>query len=272
MKKLLAILCLVSLLAIPCTPGFASAPELIAGEDGLTVNYDNPNAKGKYTYVLLDAMGRVSLVEIDVGDTWKPDWKQDGLYKVQVYYKDKNGVTHSEESEYQELRFPVKYDPISYDDLLDDNNDPLPSSFSRPVEYNEPTPKPAQAPIYQPSAPNGALLYTLAPTQPLFASTPAPYYAPTVAPTAVPTVSYPGTRPCFEHLNLRIRISDNDGHIATVGRSAPGKDMPQVATLNVGEVYEVLDCRIVEQGNVHWFMIKKNNVICWVASGRCERY
>ena len=39
-----------------------------------------------------------------------------------------------------------------------------------------------------------------------------------------------------------------------------------------GEVFQVLDCRILELGNVHWFMINKNGVNCWVASGRCERY
>ena len=266
MKKLLAILCIVSMLMLLFPSALAAAPVISVNGNTLTVNYNNPNAKGKYTYVLLDEMERIMLLEIDVGDTWTPAWTQEGVYKVKVYYKDKNGVTHSEESGFQQVRFSAQSAPLSWEDFLGDNNGPLPSSFTSPVEYLQPTPQPTMAPTY---SQGNALLYTLAPNQPYYApSTPAP----AATSPAVPTVTFPGTRPCFEHLNIRIRIADNDGHVATKGRSGPGTDMPQVATLNVGEVYQVLDCRILEPSNVHWFMIMKNGVTCWVASGRCERY
>ena len=267
MKKVLAILCIVSLLMCLFPSALAFTPTISVNEDSLTVNYNNPEARGKYTYVLLDAMERVLMVEIDAGDTWTIDWSEDGLFKVKVYYKDKNGITRSEESDYQEVRFSAQSEPLNWDDFLNDNSGPLPSALTKPVEYNEPTARPTNTPIYS-SNQNSPLLYTLAPSQPYIASTPAPAAVPTVAPVA----TFPGTIPCFEHLNIRIRIADNDGHVATKGRSGPGTDMPQVATLNVGEIFQVLDCRIVEPGNVHWFMISKNGVTCWVASGRCERY
>ena len=271
MKKLLSILCIVSLLTAVFPSALAASPVISVNDGVMTVTYDNPNAKGKYTYVLLDSTERISLVEIDVGDTWTPNWKQDGLYKVMVYYKDKDGVTHCEVSDYQDVRFFSLNDPKVVGDLLGDMAEPLPSIYTNPVEYNEPTPAPTQAPVVQNVYQNNALLYTLPPTQ---NNTYSAYstLAPTVASTPIPYVSYPGTRPCFEHVNIRIRISDNDAHAATKGRSGPGTDMPQVATLNIGEVYQVLDCRVVEQGNVHWFMVNKNGVNCWVASGRCERY
>ena len=268
MKKLLLILCIVSLLTAFFPSALAASPVVSVDDGVVTVTYDNPNAKGRYTYVLMDSFGRISLVEIDVGDTWTPDLKQDGLYNVMVYYKDKDGVTHSEESGYQEVRLTSLNDPKVLDGFLDDISDPLPSSFTNPVVYNEPTPLPTQAPVFQNAYQSDALLYTLPPAQGNTYSTPVP----TVASTPIPFVSYPGTKPCFEHVNIRIRISDNDSHAATKGRSGPGTDMPQVATLNIGEVYKVLDCRIVENGNVHWFMVNKNGVNCWVASGRCERY
>ena len=228
------------------------------------MKYSNPNAQGNYTYVLLDAMERIMLVEIDAGETWTPAWTEEGLFKVLAYYKDAGGQTRSEESDFKEVRFSNKKDPLYWGDFLNDNSGALPSSFTKPVEYNDPTPRPTQAPTAQ-SAPQAvAPVYTIAPSQPVAA--PAPVS------TAAPTVSYAGTRPCFEHLNIRIRISDNDSHAATKGRSGPGTDMPQVATLNIGEVFQVLDCRVLEKGNVHWFMINKNGVNCWVASGRCERY
>ncbi|MBR3108690.1 MAG: hypothetical protein IKH30_16135 [Clostridia bacterium] len=266
MKKLLAILCIVSLLTVLFPSALAATPVISVNENVLTVNYNNPNAKGKYTYVLLDTMERIALLEIDVGDTWTPNWTQEGLYKVRVFYKDKNGVTHSEESDYQEVRFSVQSEPLIWSDFNSDNSGQLPSVFTNPIEYNEPTPKPTTAPGYPSSGLNSALLFTLGPSQPTAAPTPAP------APTVAPSVTFPGTRPCFEHVNIRIRISDNDAHAATVGRSGPGTEMPQVATLNIGEIYQVLDCRIVDPGNVHWFMINQNGVTCWVASGRCERY
>lgn len=264
MKKLLSIFCIVSLLTIFFPSAMAAAPVISVQNDRMTVTYDNPNAKGKYTYVLLDMAEHISLVEIDAGDTWSTTLTDEGFFKVKVYFKDKNGVTHSEESDFQEVRFIKQVSPLNPDDFANDT-DPLPSVFTNPVVYNEPTPMPTQSPVYQP----GALLYTLAPSQSYYTpSTPAP----AATSPAVPTVTFPGTRPCFEHLNIRIRIADNDGHVATKGRSGPGTDMPQVATLNVGEVYQVLDCRILEPGNVHWFMVTKNGVTCWVASGRCERY
>lgn len=264
MKKLLTVLCIASILVLSLPCALAAAPSISVGNNSLTVKYDNPNAQGGYTYVLLDAMERISLVEIDAGSTWTPDWTEEGLFKVLVYYKDSDGKTQSEASGFKEVRFSNKKDPLYWKDFLEDNNDPLPSIFTQPVEYNEPTPSPTFAPVTQSSSQSGALLYTLTPSQ----------NYPTAAPIPTPTqtVSYPGTRPCFDHMNIRIRISDNDSHASTVGRSGPGTDMPQVATLNIGEVYSVLDCRIVEMGNVHWFMINKNGVYCWVASGRCERY
>ncbi len=264
MKKLLTVFCALMLTVLSCFAALADAPSITVGDSQLTVKYSNPNAQGNYTYVLLDAMERIMLVEIDAGETWTPAWTEEGLFKVLAYYKDAGGQTRSEESDFKEVRFSNKKDPLYWGDFLNDNSGALPSSFTKPVEYNDPTPRPTQAPTAQ-SAPQAvAPVYTIAPSQPVAA--PAPVS------TAAPTVSYAGTRPCFEHLNIRIRISDNDSHAATKGRSGPGTDMPQVATLNIGEVFQVLDCRVLEKGNVHWFMINKNGVNCWVASGRCERY
>lgn len=260
MKRLLTVLCILFLLAADCSAGLAAAPTISVGNESLTVEYSNPDAQGTYTYVLLDANESISLVEIEAGETWNPAWTEEGLFKVQVYYKDGAGITRSEESGFTEVRFSNKKDPLFWNDFLNDNSDPLPSSFTKPVEYNEPTPipVPVQTSSSQQEPQAVAPLYTLPATQP----------------TAVPVaaVSYAGTSPCFLHPGIRIRISDNDSHAATKGRSGPGTDMPQVATLNVGEVFQVLDCRVLEQGNVHWFMINKNGVNCWVASGRCERY
>ena len=263
-KKMLTVFCAFVLAALPCLAARADAPTITVGNGQLTVTYSNPNAQGSYTYVLLDAMERIMLVEVDAADTWTPAWTEEGLFKVQAYYKDAGGVTRSEESDFKEVRFSNKKDPLYWGDFLNDNSGALPSAFTKPVEYFEPTPVPTRDPAAVTAAPQAvAPLYTFAPS------------AAVPAPTAVPAaggVSYAGTRPCFEHLNIRIRISDNDSHAATKGRSGPGTDMPQVATLNIGEVFQVLDCRILEQGNVHWFMINKNGVNCWVASGRCERY
>ena len=266
MKKMLTVFCALMLTVLPCFAALADAPSITVGDAQLTVKYSNPNAQGNYTYVLLDAMERIMLVEVDAGDTWTPAWTEEGLFKVLAYYKDADGVTRSEESDFKEVRFSNKKDPLYWGDFLDDNSGALPSSFTKPVEYFEPTPPPTRDPAAATPAPQVvAPLYTFAPAQP--AAVPAATAAP-----AVGAVSYAGTRPCFDHLNIRIRISDNDSHAATKGRSGPGTDMPQVATLNIGEVFQVLDCRVLEQGNVHWFMINKNGVNCWVASGRCERY
>ena len=263
MKKLLTLLCALTLLALSSFPVLADAPTITVGDQSLTVKYDNPNAQGSYTYVLLDAMERIALVEINAGSTWTPSWTEEGLFKVLAYYQDAEGNTRSEESDFKEVRFTNKRDPLYWNDFLNGNNDPLPSTLSKPAEYDEPTPAPlpTQAPAVQ-NASQPSLVYTLAPSQ----------AAAMPAPAAQQPVSYPGTKPCFEHRNIRIRISDNDAHTSSVGRSGPGTDMPQVATLNIGEIFQVLDCRIVEKGNVHWFMVNKNGVNCWVASGRCERY
>ncbi len=266
MKKMLTVFCALLLTALSCLPALADAPSITVGDEQLTVKYSNPNAQGNYTYVLLDAMERIMLVEIDAGDTWTPAWTEEGLFKVLAYYKDAGGQTRSEESEFKEVRFSNKRDPLYWGDFFDDNSGALPSSFTKPVEYNDPTPPPTQDPAAVTATPQVvAPVYTFAPSQ--SAAVPAPTPVPAAA-----APSYAGTRPCFEHLNIRIRISDNDSHAATKGRSGPGTDMPQVATLNIGEIFQVLDCRVLEQGNVHWFMINKNGVNCWVASGRCERY
>ena len=263
MKKLTTFFCALMLTVLPCFAALADPPSITVGNNHLTVKYSNPNAQGNCTYVLLDAMERIMLVEIDAGETWTPAWTEEGLFKVLAYYKDAGGQTRSEESDFKEVRFSNKKDPLYWGDFLNDNSGALPSSFTKPVEYNEPAPLPTQAPIVQSAPQVVAPLYTLPPSQPV--ATPVP------TATAAP-VSYAGTRPCFEHLNIRIRISDNESHSATKGRSGPGADMPQIATLNIGEVFQVLDCRVLEKGNVHWFMINKNGVNCWVASGRCERY
>ena len=263
MKKLTTFFCALMLTVLPCFAALADPPSITVGNNHLTVKYSNPNAQGNYTFVLLDAMERIMLVEIDAGDTWAPDWTEEGLFKVLAYYKDADGQTKSEASDFKEVRFTNKKNPLYWGDFLNDNSGALPSSFTKPVEYNEPAPLPTQAPIVQSAPQVVAPLYTLPPSKPV--ATPVP------TATAAP-VSYAGTRPCFEHLNIRIRISDNESHSATKGRSGPGTDMPQIATLNIGEVFQVLDCRILELGNVHWFMINKNGVNCWVASGRCERY
>ncbi|MBQ7655491.1 MAG: SH3 domain-containing protein [Clostridia bacterium] len=265
MKKMLTALCVLSLLTVSCAAALAAAPSISVGDENLTVKYSNDAAQGGYTYVLLDAMEQIALVEINAGGTWNPAWTEEGLYKVRAYYQDADGKTQCEESDFTEVRFSNKRGPLYFTDFLNDN-EALPSSFTKPAEYNDPTPAPTQAP--QAAAP----VYTLPPTQAYDVPAAVPTAAPVPTPAPAPTVSYAGTRPCFEHLNIRIRISDNDTHAATKGRSGPGTDMPQVATLNVGEVFQVLDCRILEQGNVHWFLINKNGVNCWVASGRCERY
>ncbi len=266
MKKLLTMLCAFVLLALSCFPVLADAPSIAVEDGSLTVKYSNPNAQGSYTYVLLDESERIALVEINAGDTWMPAWTEEGRFKVLAYYQDPEGNTRSEESGFTEIKFPVKIEPLSLDDFLDDNSDALPSSFTNPVEYGVPTPAPVpiQAPVIVNAPQPGTPLYTLAPAQSVVTAAPVP--------AATQPVSYPGTKPCFEHMNIRIRISDNDAHNASVGRSGPGTDMPQAATLNIGEIYQVLDCRIVDKGNVHWFMVNKNGVYCWVASGRCERY
>ena len=292
MKKLLTIICALSLLTCSCQGALAGAPTLSVGDSKLTVKYKNAAAQGGITYVLLDAYEGIALVEINAGDTWTPEWTEEGLYKVRAYYVDEDGKTKSEESDYTEVRFETQKGSLYWQDFLNDTYS-LPSGFTKPDEYFEPTDAPTSeptaeptiaptdAPVYTPAAQSGPQVgvpvYTLAPA-PTAAPTPAPTAVPTPAPTVVPTpvpkptVSYPGTRPCFEHLNIRIRISDNSKHEASVGRSMPGTDNPIVATLNVGEVFQVLDCRIVEAGSVHWFLVNKNGTNCWVASGRCERY
>ena len=266
MKKLLTMLCALVLLALSCFPVLADAPSIAVEDGSLTVKYSNPNAQGGYTYVLLDETERIALVEINAGETWTPDWTEEGRFKVLAYYQDAEGNTRSEGSDFTEIRFPVKIEPLSLDDFLDDTSAALPSTYMNPVEYGVPTPVPVptQAPVIRNAAQPGTPLYTLAPLQPVATAVPAP--------VATQPVSYPGTKSCFEHKDIRIRISDNDAHAASVGRSGPGTEMPQVATLNIGEIFQVLDCRIVEKGNVHWFMVNKNGVYCWVASGRCERY
>ncbi|MBR3015786.1 MAG: SH3 domain-containing protein [Clostridia bacterium] len=275
MKKLLTFFCVLSLLAFSCPAALAAAPSITVGDNSLTIKYDNIPAEGGITYILLDANENIASVVVNAGNTWTPEWTEEGLYKVRAYYIDMDGKTWSEESDFTEVRFGNKKGPLYWQDFLDDTS-ALPSAFTKPDEYFEPTPAPTpdptQAPAVQTQPQAGVPVYTLAPSLP--AAAPTPYVQPTAAPTPYvqPTASYPGTRPCFEHMNIRIRISDNNNHEASVGRSRPGTDSQIVATLNVGEVFQVLDCRITEIGNVHWFMVDKNGTYCWVASGRCERY
>ena len=257
MKKWLAWLCAVVLLTALCPLGAAETkPPVIKVEDQkLKITYNGPGAADSAcVYMLLDEMERVALVEMNLGDTWLPDWEEEGLYKVRVYYLGEDGTTKSVESDWKEVRFTTKSGSLFWQDFLGTSTQ-LPSSFTKPVEYNEATPAPTWVPVPASERQDTA-------SQPQ--ATPAPAAQPT-------TAVYAGTKPCFDHIGLRIRISDNDAHSATKGRSGPGTDTPQVATLNIGEVYVVLDCRIVENGNVHWFMVNKNGVNCWVASGRCER-
>ena len=264
MKKLLTMICAFVLLAVSCQAALAAPPSISVGDNCLNIKYDNPSAQGGITYVLLDAMEQIALVEINAGSTWSPEWTEEGLYKIRVYYVDADGVTRSEESDFTEVRFENKRGPLYWQDFLGDSSS-LPSTFSKPAEYDDPTPAPTYyyMPLDQSELQAGVPVYTFAPSQP----------TPTPAPVTAPTATYPGTRPCFEHLNIRIRISDNDKHEASVGRDAPGTENTNiVATLNIGEVFQVLDCRIVENGSVHWFLINKNGTNCWVASGRCERY
>ena len=268
MKKLLTLLCVLSLLACCLPSALAAAPTIAVGDKSLTIEYENPNAAGDFTYMLLDEMGRIAQVEINAGNAWTLDWTQEGKFKVRAYYKDANGKTLSEESDFEKVSFRPTPAPLNLDEFLSDTKGSLPSGFTQPVEYNEPTPWPTRAPAANTVSSAEALMYTLQPAQPVVTLAPAP--APVPAVTQPP--AYPGTRPCFDHMNIRIRISDNDNHAATKGRSGPGIDSAQVATLNIGEVYDVLDCRIVEQGNVHWFKVCKDGEYCWVASGRCERY
>ena len=183
MKKMLTVFCAFALAVLPCFAAQADAPSITVGNGQLTVTYSNPNAQGSYTYVLLDAMERIMLVEVDAANTWTPAWTEEGLFKVQAYYKDADGITRSEESDFKEVRFSNKKDPLYWGDFLNDNSGALPSVFTKPVEYFEPTPAPTLRPL--PPLPRRWPLYTHSRLPPLFPRLP-PYLPQELCPMPAP--------------------------------------------------------------------------------------
>ena len=308
MKKLTIALCVwILMTAVLCLPALGEeVNDPVITLDGQMIKVIFHDKEGAvHTFVMLDEMEHIVLAEMSTANEWNLAWQTEGTYKARVYYVDEFGLTQSKETPWTDVRFGTQADapaeeeielppeaqpeqetepdltaepeveateaptaaPLSWDDFIG-GAPVLPSSFSNPVEYFEPTPRPTSVPRptdvpYTPPVHTGT-----APAPVTVTSSPVPSQAP--APTAV--ASYAGTKPCFDHIGLRIRIADNEFHTSTKGRSGPGTDFPQVATLDVGEVYTVLDCRILDTGHVHWFLIEKNGLNCWVASGRCERY
>ena len=246
MKRMLSTVCALILLlsSLPLAHGEEAAPVLQVENGALLVTYAASPAQEEkgLVYILFNEAEKVALVELNAGAVWYPDWHEDGLYQVQVYFVDDQGATQSRASEWTNICLNpepvVTPEPMVWDDWVDSVNIPNLPSNSRDINT-------VSVPVQSGTGESG--------------------YSRSV------TYTYEGTTPCYEnHVGRVIQIADNDRHEATKGRAAPGTSSRQVTGLGIGEVYTVLDCRVLIQNGVHWYLIQKDGMECWVASGRCN--